>query len=85
MTMSLHIRKEFQWTVVKTVLLLNMDRKQIASLATKMQTKEDLLNLLNLIKKEEMKEAGFDVSQIHPFTLKQINYSYGLYSAFSVI
>ena len=74
MTMSLHIRKEFQWTVVKTVLLLNMDRKQIASLATKMQTKEDLLNLLNLIKKEEMKEAGFDVSQIHPFTLKQINY-----------
>ena len=51
-----------------------MDRKKIADIASSMTTKEDLLSLLNLIKKEEVTEMGFDASQFHPFTMKQLNY-----------
>ena len=51
-----------------------MDRNKIAEIASKMQTKDDLLSLLNLIKREEVSEMGFDVSKFHPFTMKQLNY-----------
>ena len=51
-----------------------MDRNKIADIASKMQTKEDLLFLLNFIKREEVSEMGFDVSKFHPFTMKQLNY-----------
>ena len=39
-----------------------------------MKTKEDLLNLLNLIKKAEIEEMGLDSSMYHPFTEKQLNF-----------
>jgi len=51
-----------------------MDRKQIAQKASQLKTKEDLLNLLNLIKKAEIEDMGFDSSMYHPFTEKQLNF-----------
>ena len=42
-----------------------MDKNQIAILAHKMETKEDLLNLLNNIKHEDMVEMGF-ADKYHP-------------------
>lgn len=35
-----------------------MDRKQIAQKASQLKTKEDLLNILNLIKKAEIEDMG---------------------------
>ena len=51
-----------------------MDKKQISQQASQMTTKEDLLTLLNRIKKDEMSERGFDASKFHPFTMKHLNY-----------
>ena len=51
-----------------------MDRKQIAQQASQLKTKEDLLNILNLIKKAEIEDMGFDSSMYHPFTEKQLNF-----------
>ena len=51
-----------------------MDRKQIALQASQLKTKEDLLNLLNQIKKAEMEKMGLDSSMHHPFTEKQLNF-----------
>ena len=51
-----------------------MDRKQIALQASQMKTKEDLLNLLNLIKMAEIEDMGFDSSMYHPFTEKSLNF-----------
>ena len=51
-----------------------MDRKQIALQASQMKTKEDLLILLNLIKKVEIENMGLDASMYHPFTEKQLNF-----------
>ena len=51
-----------------------MDRKQIAQLASQMKSKEDLLNLLNQIKRAEIEDMGFDSSMYHPFTEKQLNF-----------
>lgn len=51
-----------------------MDKVQIAKKASQIKTKEDLLNLLNLIKKAEIEEMGFDSSMYHPFTEKQLNF-----------
>ena len=51
-----------------------MDRKQIALQASQMKNKEDLLNMLNLIKKAEIEEMGFDSSKYHPFTEKQLHF-----------
>ncbi len=51
-----------------------MDKNQIALLASQMETKKDLLNLLNLIKKAEIEEMGFDSTMYHPFTEKQLNF-----------
>ena len=50
-----------------------MDKNQIAILAHKMETKEDLLNLLNHIKHEDMVDMGF-ADKYHPFTMRHINY-----------
>jgi retron-type reverse transcriptase len=50
-----------------------MDRKRIAELASQMKTKEDLLALLNLIKRAELEEIGLQ-DLFYPFTMKHINY-----------
>ena len=50
-----------------------MDREQIAKLAHEMQTKEDLLSLLNKIKYDDMVEMGY-ADNFHPFTMRHINY-----------
>ena len=50
-----------------------MDRQQIAATARQMKTPEDLLNLLNQIKQDELTEEGF-ADFFHPFTIKHINY-----------
>lgn len=51
-----------------------MDRKQIAQKASQLKTKEDLLKILNLIKKAEFEDLGLDSSMYHPFTEKQLNF-----------
>ena len=51
-----------------------MDRKQIALQASQLKTKEDLLNILNQIKRAEIENMGFDSSKYHPFTEKQLNF-----------
>ena len=50
-----------------------MEREQIAKMAEAMADKEDLLNLLNNIKHDEMIAAGFG-DKFYPFSLKHINY-----------
>ena len=50
-----------------------MDRKEIAKIALQMKTKEDLLSLLNRIKRAELEEIGLQ-DQFHPFSVKHINY-----------
>ena len=50
-----------------------MDRTEIAQIAWQMKTKEDLLLLLNHIKRAELEEIGLQ-DQFHPFTMKHINY-----------
>lgn len=50
-----------------------MERTKIIQLASKMQTKEDLLSLLNLIKRAELEEVGLQDS-FRPFTIKHLNY-----------
>ena len=51
-----------------------MDRTKIAQLASQLKNKEDLLHLLNQIKKGEIEEMGFDASKFHPFTEKHLNF-----------
>ena len=51
-----------------------MDRKQIVQQASLLKDKADLLNLLNLIKKAEIEDMGFDSSMYRPFTEKQLNF-----------
>ena len=51
-----------------------MDRKLIAQQASLIKEKGDLLDLLNLIKKAEIKDMGLDSSIYHPFTEKQQNF-----------
>ncbi len=50
-----------------------MDRTEIAQMARQMKTKDDLLLLLNHIKRAELEEIGLQ-DQFHPFTMKHINY-----------
>lgn len=45
----------------------------IAQMAQKMESREDLLNLLNTIKQTEMAEDGV-ADKCHPFTLRQLTY-----------
>ena len=50
-----------------------MDKEQIVKLAHQLETKEDLLALLNRIKMDEMAEMGLS-DKFHPFTIRHINY-----------
>lgn len=50
-----------------------MDKNTIATLARQMESKEDLLFLLNLIKQDEMAQAGMSEA-FRPFTMQHINY-----------
>lgn len=59
-----------------------MDRKQIAQQASHLNDKGDLLNLLNLIKKAEIEDMGFESSMYHPFTEKQLNFYCNPYHTF---
>ena len=45
-----------------------MESQKIKNIALQMQTKLDLLNLINTIKKDELKD------QYHPYTMKQLGY-----------
>ena len=51
-----------------------MDKKQIVKQASQLKSKEDLLNLLNRIKRDEIEEMGFDAFKFHPFTMRHLNY-----------
>ena len=51
-----------------------MDKNQISQIASQMSTREDLLTLLNRIKQDEMREAGFDADNFYPFTMKHLMY-----------
>lgn len=51
-----------------------MEKVQITQLASQLTSKEDLLALLNRIKRDEMGEMGLDVSMFHPFTMRHLNY-----------
>lgn len=50
-----------------------MNREKIVKYATEMQTKTDLLKLLNSIKKMELADSGL-AATFHPITMKQLNY-----------
>lgn len=50
-----------------------MDKQQIAEAAHKLKDKHDILELLNLIKKEEMDAMGMS-DKFHPFTERHINF-----------
>lgn len=50
-----------------------MDKKILEQLSHQIETKEDLLALLNRIKMENMVEMGY-VEECHPFTQKHMNY-----------
>jgi RNA-directed DNA polymerase len=50
-----------------------MDKKQIAQLARQLETKEDLLTLLNRIKSDEMAEMDMS-DKYHPFSIRLLNY-----------
>ena len=51
-----------------------MDKKQIVKQVSQIESKEDLLKLLNRIKKDEIEKMGIDASKFHPFTMRHINY-----------
>ena len=67
-----------------------MEREQIAKMAATMADKEDILDLLNKIKHDEMIAAGFG-DKFYPFSLKHINYycnpnnSFHRYRQFKII
>lgn len=50
-----------------------MDKNMIAKLARQMETKEELLNLLNHMKRDEMTKAGIG-EKFHPFEMRLLNY-----------
>lgn len=50
-----------------------MDKTTIATLARQMETKEDLLALLNRIKQDEVNECGYG-DKFYPFTMKHLLY-----------
>lgn len=52
-------------------LRVRMDKKQIVKQASQLKSKEDLLNLLNRIKRDEIEEMGFDAFKFHPFTMSK--------------
>ena len=54
-------------------ILRNMDKNSIAKAAQLLETKDDLLRLLNQIKQDEMTECGM-LDRFYPFTIKHLNY-----------
>ena len=50
-----------------------MDKEQIKHIALQMKSREDLLSLLNRIKRDEMGELGY-ADKFHPFTIRHMNY-----------
>lgn len=50
-----------------------MDKNSIAKAAQHLETREDLLRLLNQIKLDEMTECGLS-DKFYPFTMKNLNY-----------
>lgn len=50
-----------------------MDKNTIVTKARQMETKEDLLSLLNQMKRDEMGESGM-ADKFYPFTMKHLNY-----------
>ena len=50
-----------------------MDKNSIAKAVRLLDTKEDLLNLLNQIKQGEMAKCGM-TDKFYPFTMKLLNY-----------
>lgn len=50
-----------------------MDKNSLAKATQQLETKEDLLRLLNQIKQDEMTECGMSDS-FYPFTMKHLNY-----------
>ncbi|WP_294920629.1 reverse transcriptase family protein [uncultured Prevotella sp.] len=50
-----------------------MDKNSIAKATQLLETKEDLLNLLNRIKSDKMAECGMS-EKFYPFTMKHLNY-----------
>lgn len=50
-----------------------MDKNSIAKATQQLETKEDLLRLLNQIKQDEMTECGMS-DKFYPFTIKHLNY-----------
>src|SRR5574344_194772 len=50
-----------------------MDKEQIKHIALQMKSREDLLSLLNRIKRDEMEELGY-TEKFHAFTIRHMNY-----------
>lgn len=50
-----------------------MDKDTLAKTARQLETKEELLGLLNRMKQDEMAEAGME-DKFYPFTMKHLNY-----------
>lgn len=50
-----------------------MDKDTLAKTARQLETKEELLGLLNRMKQDEMAEAGME-DRFYPFTMKHLNY-----------
>lgn len=67
-----------------------MDKTQTAQIASQMSTREDLLALLNRIKREKVRELGFDADKFYPFTMKNLlyycnpNHSFHRYRQFKI-
>lgn len=53
---------------MSTLNIKNMDRKEIVNRVNRMDTKADLLSLLNDLKADDLGSSAY------PFTMKQINY-----------
>lgn len=51
-----------------------MDRKQIAKIAAQIATKEDLLDLLNSIKRAETSKGRYSSDSFYPFTMQHLMY-----------
>ena len=51
-----------------------MDKTQIIQIASQMSTREDLLDLLNRIKQDEVSESCSDEYKFYPFTMKHLLY-----------
>ena len=67
------ITSKIQHSKIVLILILRMDKNKIAHLAKQITTKEDLLDLLNLVKLDEMDRLGFR-DKFYPFTMRHLQY-----------